>query len=379
MKVLKEETYLKTKEALEIFSKDLPEGKTVFSVHVNDLILHEYYYDICSLPTLFWRRIKDSCLAELKGSSIYVEENPTVTVLSCKSSLVEESVKKLREIVTNALKGSIVNSVQDYRIGRDFSRLPDISNLKNYDKETQKLLDLAKEGLEKDVGFKVFLIGDPGTGKTFFSEMMARYLLEKKKVDVVIIESPKSLDSSLSLFEDLELELKLLIIVDEMEVGFIDRGLALTESTFSALQLLDGLSKKSFRFIGISNIPMLLDRALFRPGRIDLLVKMRVISFSEEIVFRILKSLAGNVTESKLKKLSKILAERYQEILPISFYSLALRLYIVYRDLEKVLSVLDIFAENRHLYKGLSKEFSNVGFSTTKESELSNKTRRYYI
>ena len=97
---------------------------------------------------------------------------------------------------------------------------------------------------------------------------------------------------------------------------------------------------------------------------------------------KILKSLAKNISEKQLDKLAEILAEKYQEILPISFYSLTIRLYAIFKNVEKMLQILNIFAKNKNLYKGLTNYNEDIiGFRHNEivvDKPHRERTKRYY-
>ena len=94
----------------------------------------------------------------------------------------------------------------------------------------------------------------------------------------------------------------------------------------------------------------LVDKAMFRPGRMDMLVVTNVVKTSEQMIYRILKSIESDVEEKVLVALARKIFSVFKEEMPVSFYAHAIKLYKVYEDEVAVMNLLEQFCKHSKLF-----------------------------
>jgi hypothetical protein len=122
--------------------------------------------------------------------------------------------------------------------------------------------------------FSVLIAGPPGTGKSLFSTLIAKYAAEEKKALVIFA-------SGVSGFEVIHDAIKLfplvLFIFDECEFLAQNREQRPTKELIHLMQILDGYAYKSYASWGIiftTNRPHTIDPAFLRPIRMDELIEL---------------------------------------------------------------------------------------------------------
>jgi hypothetical protein len=122
--------------------------------------------------------------------------------------------------------------------------------------------------------FSALIAGPPGTGKSLFSTLLAKYAAEEKKALVIFA-------SGVSGFEVIHDAIKLfplvLFIFDECEFLAQNREQRPTKELIHIMQLLDGYAYKSYASWGIiftTNRPHTVDPAFLRPIRMDELIEL---------------------------------------------------------------------------------------------------------
>jgi hypothetical protein len=286
--------------------------------------------------------------------------------ISCDEMYLNNGMKIVRDSIREYFNGGVIDSINDY-MRLDSSGFPNSNDLKNYPAKAARLYKYAMCGFKKEDNFRSILTGNPGTGKTYFSKILSKYLLENKYIENVIVCSPLNIKDIVLLIKTLKLKMKTLFIADEMELGSMDREFQTTKTVSEMLHILDGIDEiKNLRFLGITNLPQIMDRAMFRPGRIDLLIKSESSAMSEKFILNILKSL--NLRISNIEILAEEIYKHFPQVMPISFYTQSARLYKIYNDIKVVVEILKIFYDNKKMFQysdGLAKN-SKMGFDDSR-------------
>ena len=138
--------------------------------------------------------------------------------------------------------------------------------------------------------FGLLLYGQPGTGKTSCIKAIAHYL--ERDVLLVNLKSIKKISTLLTLFTDFP---SYIIVFEEIDCSgsnlLLDRSIATQQeqpivtkeeddldalTLGSFLEAMDGMIESSGRIcIFTTNYPDRIDKALMRPGRIDLVIEMK--------------------------------------------------------------------------------------------------------
>jgi len=354
------------------------EDKEKFRVCINfdgeTVLKSDTTVEVAKLPAFLWKRIKESFYKEINEfpTKFFTEYTPNGYVyIYCDVNKKDSSREFLKKLVRNYIKGSIINCFSEYRKIK-LEELPSIKDIENYPDKDKELYKLALEGLENSDNFRILLIGAPGTGKTYFAKIASRYLIENEKIDCAFLEVAANIKVLLELIDNLKInDLEILFIVDEMETETLSRTDVVGRGTENILQLLDGMNiMKKFKMIGITNLPELIDKAIFRPGRIDMLIVSTSPDFSQESILRILKAvseeLKEKIDEKTLNKLAKSIFENFPNFYPISFYAHGIRLFKTYKNIEKTIKIMKIFSKHKQLYtyklgQGIEED-KNVGF-----------------
>lgn len=202
----------------------------------------------------------------------------------------------LREAIYHSgYLGKIIKLIIDeYRNEVIFKILPvpqitlDQIYLKENDKE--ELRDFIEAVKKNKVGLRYLLVGEPGTGKTeTIKAIISECLKANNKLTVLIADAGSNLDLH-TVFSYAEIFKPVLICIDDMDllVGSRDT-LPHPKNLSTALQVLDGfLSSRDIFLIATTNDRNLVDYALRRPGRFDLILEFNYLDpiFYKDLVLR---------------------------------------------------------------------------------------------
>jgi len=202
----------------------------------------------------------------------------------------------LREaIYYSGYLGKIIKlQYDDYRDEVLFKILPlpktTLNQIYLRDSDKQELIDFVDAVKTNKVGLRYLLIGEPGTGKT---ETIRAIISESLKIrsDLTVLIADAGSNISLNtLFSYAEIFKPVLVCIDDIDLLVGSRDSRLHPQNLStALQVLDGLSTNQDIFLlATTNDKNLVDYALRRPGRFDLILEFGNLepSFYKELVFR---------------------------------------------------------------------------------------------
>jgi cell division protease FtsH len=168
-----------------------------------------------------------------------------------------------------------------------------------YLKDKSDLEDFVEAVKRKNQGLRYLFVGEPGTGKT---DTVRAIIAECLKVDgITVIEVDAGSGISLNVvFEYAEIFSPVLLCIDDIDilVGSRENYFRAKELS-SALQALDGFVEKDDHYlIATTNDRKLVDFALRRPGRFDLIIEFKELDpeFYPDLVLR----------ESKDEKLAEV-------------------------------------------------------------------------
>jgi len=176
---------------------------------------------------------------------------------------------------------------------------PNLSLSDIYLKDKSDLEDFVEAVKRKNQGLRYLFVGEPGTGKT---DTVRAIIAECLKVDgITVIEVDAGSGISLNVvFEYAEIFSPVLLCIDDIDilVGSRENYFRAKELS-SALQALDGFVEKDDHYlIATTNDRKLVDFALRRPGRFDLIIEFKELDpeFYPDLVLR----------ESKDEKLAEV-------------------------------------------------------------------------
>ncbi len=170
-----------------------------------------------------------------------------------------------------------------------------------YLKDKTDLEDFIEAVKRKNQGLRYLFVGEPGTGKTDTVKAIVAECLKAVSNELTVIQVDAGCELSLNtIFEYAEIFSPVLLCIDDIDliVGSRNRAYRPDELS-SALQALDGfVEKENHYLIATTNDRMLVDYALRRPGRFDLIIEFKEIDpdFYPAIVLR----------ESKDERLSEL-------------------------------------------------------------------------
>ena len=175
-----------------------------------------------------------------------------------------------------------------------------------YLKDKSDLEDFIEAVKRKNHGLRYLFVGEPGTGKTdTVKAIIAERLKSESESDgITVIEVDAGYKIPLNIiFEYAEIFSPVLLCIDDIDllVGTRDK-LFNPKELSSALQALDGFVKRDDHYlIATTNDRHLVDIALRRPGRFDLIIEFKELDpdFYPSLVLR----------ESKDERLSEIFKE----------------------------------------------------------------------
>lgn len=201
--------------------------------------------------------------------------------------LLKEAVKH------SGYLGKILRMVYDNRSESvTFKTLPfpEITLDDIYLKDKSELYDFILSVKEAREGVRYLFVGDPGTGKTdTIKAIIAECKRVNKDLTVFVVDAGGRIPLEV-LFEYAEIFRPVLVCIDDIDliVGSREKSLRSTELS-TALQALDGfISKEDTFLIATTNDRELVDFALRRPGRFDLILEFQHLEpeFYPSIVLR---------------------------------------------------------------------------------------------
>jgi hypothetical protein len=166
---------------------------------------------------------------------------------------------------------------------------PNLSLSDIYLKDKSDLEDFVEAVKRKNQGLRYLFVGEPGTGKT---DTVRAIIAECLKADgITVIEVDAGSGVSLNVvFEYAEIFSPVLLCIDDIDilVGSRENYFRAKELS-SALQALDGFVEKDDHYlIATTNDRKLVDFALRRPGRFDLIIEFKELDpeFYPDLVLR---------------------------------------------------------------------------------------------
>ncbi len=166
---------------------------------------------------------------------------------------------------------------------------PNLSLSDIYLKDKSDLEDFVEAVKRKNKGLRYLFVGEPGTGKT---DTVRAIIAECLKTDgITVIEVDASSDIPLNVvFEYSEIFSPVLVCIDDVDILVGSRGnFFKPKELSSALQALDGFVEKDDHYlIATTNDRSLVDFALRRPGRFDLIIEFNELDpdFYPDLVLR---------------------------------------------------------------------------------------------
>jgi len=332
-----------------------------------DIVLYDEFVTVMAIPEAVYAGIQSSVSKACKKKGIYLKTYKSQGMVEVESNERDSDQCKqlLKEFIRCYLKGHVVD-VSNLQKETKYEDFPDMADIKNYPKETRALCMNAISGFKKSKTFKVLMVGNPGTGKTWFAKILSKELLSKNNVDTVIYGEPRKVQFYLNLMDKLEIDLHILFILDEMEEIITDREYG-SNGQSGLLTILDGIgSHDRFSFLGMSNIPQTMDKAVFRPGRIDVLIKMQQNDVHGlDYIMGIFNSMDHDFPKEEMTQLAQKSQKVFKERMPISFYAHMLKLHKIYKKIDIVFRLLDVFYKNKDLFTykdGFVNDDEKVGF-----------------
>ncbi|MGB9935844.1 ATP-binding protein [Thermodesulfovibrio yellowstonii] len=185
----------------------------------------------------------------------------------------------LKEAVLNSgYSGKILRIFYDdysQRVSFKILPSPEISLNDIYMKDKTELEDFISAVKDAKQGLRYLFVGEPGTGKT---DTIRALISECKEVNegltVFVLDAGCGLSLE-TLFDYAEIFRPVLVCIDDIDLIVGSReGIHRREELSTALQALDGFITKEDTFlIATTNDRYLVDNALRRPGRFDLIIE----------------------------------------------------------------------------------------------------------
>jgi hypothetical protein len=141
-------------------------------------------------------------------------------------------------------------------------------------KRVIQMVDVIAREPASGLRFSALITGPPGTGKSLFSILLAKYAAEEKKALVIFASGVSGLDIINDAIKFFPL---VLFIFDECEFLVQNRDNIATKELIYLMQLLDGYAYKPYASWGIiftTNRPHTIDPAFLRPIRMDELIEI---------------------------------------------------------------------------------------------------------
>jgi hypothetical protein len=179
---------------------------------------------------------------------------------------------------------------------------PNLSLSDIYLKDKSDLEDFVEAVKRKNQGLRYLFVGEPGTGKTDTVRAIIAECLKADGITVIEVDAGSGISLNV-VFEYAEIFSPVLLCIDDIDilVGSRENYFRAKELS-SALQALDGFVEKDDHYlIATTNDRKLVDFALRRPGRFDLIIEFKELDpeFYPDLVLR----------ESKDEKLAEVFKE----------------------------------------------------------------------
>jgi len=168
---------------------------------------------------------------------------------------------------------------------------PNLSLNDIYLKDKSDLEDFVEAVKRKNQGLRYLFVGEPGTGKTDTVRAIIAECLKVDGITVIQVDASSGIPLN-AVFEYAEIFSPVLLCIDDIDIlvgsrenYFNFRGKELS----SALQALDGFVEKDDHYlIATTNDRKLVDFALRRPGRFDLIIEFKELDpeFYPDLVLR---------------------------------------------------------------------------------------------
>jgi cell division protease FtsH len=166
---------------------------------------------------------------------------------------------------------------------------PNISLSDIYLKDKSDLEDFVEAVKRKNQGLRYLFVGEPGTGKTDTVRAIIAECLKADGITVIEVDAGSGISLNV-VFEYAEIFSPVLLCIDDIDilVGSRENYFRAKELS-SALQALDGFVEKDDHYlIATTNDRKLVDFALRRPGRFDLIIEFKELDpeFYPDLVLR---------------------------------------------------------------------------------------------
>jgi len=231
-----------------------------------------FYIDTAKLsPTKFYDEFLKALRDASRGVICNLSENETF--ISADEDEEEESL-----VVVSYEDNASFEKV-DISFDEFFSFYPDDTVLAF--KRVIQMLDTIAAEPGSGLHFSALLAGPPGTGKSLFATLLAKYAVEEKKALVVFTSGISGIDV---VYDGIKLFPLVLFIFDECEFLAQNRERQATRELISLMQLMDSYAYKSYASWGIlftTNRPHTIDPAFLRPMRLDELIELTPIQDSQ--------------------------------------------------------------------------------------------------
>jgi len=191
--------------------------------------------------------------------------------------------------------------IEEQRVKFKVLPTPTISLNDIYLKDKSDLEDFIEAIKRRNQGLRYLFVGEPGTGKTDTVKAIVAESLKSESNGITVIEVDAGCMIPLNIiFEYAEIFSPVLLCIDDLDllVGSRESRFSAGELS-SALQALDGFVERDDHYlIATTNDRKLVDFALRRPGRFDLIIEFKELDpdFYSDLVLR----------ESKDERLSEV-------------------------------------------------------------------------
>lgn len=277
----------------------------------------------------------------------------------------------LKEAVSNSgYLGKVLRIIQDELSNRTlFKVLPfpeiNLDGIYLEEKEKLELIDFVEAVKQGKDGLRYLFVGEPGTGKTeTIRAIISECIKNNNKLTVIVADAGCKVRLE-TVFEYAEIFEPVLLCIDDIDLMVGSRDSRVHPSNLSSsLQALDGfITRKNTFLIATTNDRTLVDNALRRPGRFDLIMEFDALNpkFYSSLVFRETKDekLAQIFKNEKIvRKLSSLKATG-AFLVTLTKYLNRERYKEAKYQVETVLQVID------HLYQSFKREMQtreSIGF-----------------
>jgi len=166
---------------------------------------------------------------------------------------------------------------------------PNLSLSDIYLKDKSDLEDFVEAVKRKNQGLRYLFVGEPGTGKTDTVRAIIAECLKADGITVIAVDAGSGISLNV-VFEYAEIFSPVLLCIDDIDILVGSReNYFRAKDLSSALQALDGFIEKDDHYlIATTNDRKLVDFALRRPGRFDLIIEFKELDpeFYPDLVLR---------------------------------------------------------------------------------------------